>query len=340
MKVGQLVYFRGRNNETLEGRVFNVGKSLLRVAVYAPIDEPPGRELTYHIIDQEEVMIDDEEELNLLDSKEGPNPYISQADVHGLIYMIQAGDTVSAVERLRTWLLANAKPDHIRHVPSQNMDTMRKLHSENASVTEAQFHQLMAPARVAVTPLDFGCSVDIKTMTDRHTPSEALRIVVDASRRFRRKNAASSGFTSGILVNKHWTLHIGDSTEQFLGQPPTAYVESSSAKALQQELKFGRSLDDPSKTMSPQSKVRPRPRPTSCPTESGDSESDQQDDKRRSRSRICKHWVKHTCFHDKCMYLHTGPGGLDPRGNLKGLINDYKKTRAHHEKLVGKRRRY
>ena len=343
MKIGQLVYFRGVNNETLEGRVFNVGNVLIRIAVYAPIDEPPGRELTYHIICRDDVMVDEEVEPNLLDTKDGPNPYISQADVHSLIYMIQAGDTLAAVERLRTWLVDKTAPDHIRYVPTHSMDAMKRLQDDRVDVKESHLQQLLTPDKVAMTPLDFGCAVDLMNLTDRYTPREALRVVIDAAKRFRRKNAAASGFMSGILTNKRWVLHNGDFTEQFFGQPPPEYVEYPSANALQKDLRKGRHPsegpnDSPfSKTLSPRSKVHAaRPRPTSKPTESGDSGTEETEEgssdigteaqekpwEKPSAFPVCKHWVNHSCFYEACKYSHMGPGGLHPK-------KTYKKRRRH-----------
>ena len=317
MKVGQSVYFRGVHNETLEGRIFNIGESLLRIAVYTPIDDPPGRELTYHIMEDDDVMLAEVEDVDPPDLKHDPNSYISQSDVHSLIYMIQAGDAVSAVEMLRTWISGPAKSDHIRHMPTQNLETMKELHRNKTDISEEQFYHLMAPTRVAITPLDFGCNnVDIMTLVDRHAPNEALRIVVDAAERYNRRSVASRGHISGVLIDegiKHWVLHTGNFTEHFLGQPPSAYVEFPSALALQQAVRCGRSTAAASSdTMRPQSKARPSSRPTAA---ASDPEPGQGDD--TPGAPICKHWVMHMCNFAKCKYSHTGPGGKDPRGSWK-----------------------
>ena len=190
--------------------------------------------------------------------------YISQSDVHSLISMIQAGDTMYTVETLRTWISGLAKSDHIRHIPTKNLEAMKALHANNTDITEEQFFHLVAPTRVAVTPLDFGCNnVDIMTLAGRHTPEEAMRIVVNAAERYSMREAASQGDPFDALLNRHWVLHTGNFTEHFLGQPSASCVNFPSAVALQQAERSGGSTPASSSTaMRPQSKAQPSPRPS------------------------------------------------------------------------------
>ena len=146
MKVGQLVYFRGTDDETMEGRIHNIGKTLLRIAVYTPIEEPPGRELTYHIMERDDVMIDDDEYDDSHDRSHDPNSYICQSDVHSLIYMIQAGDGASAVEMLRARISGFSVSSNIRFMPTQNLETMKQLHLNKTDISGEQFAILWRPS--------------------------------------------------------------------------------------------------------------------------------------------------------------------------------------------------
>ena len=157
------------------------------------------------------------------------------------------------------------------------------------------------------------------TLVDRHAPKEAMRIVVDAAERFNRKRAASKGYTSGILIGKHWVLHTCNFTEHFVGLPPQAYVDFPSALALQQAVRGGLQPPGPCRTMRPHTKARSsKARPSSVPMPAASDLGHGQEDFARD-APLCKHWVKHTCYFDECKYSHTGPGGISLRAGRKRL---------------------
>ena len=295
MRVDEFVYFRGADNLPLRGRICNVGESLLRIAVYSPLTDAPGRELTYHIVEHGDVIpadratssdedCADEAEFGILQRDLGRDPesYISQNEVHNLIAMLQAGDIEYAIESLRARIPGVSKAGNVRYISSENMDIIRNLHANKEDVSQEHFYWLTSPTRVPVTVLDFGCkNVDIMSLVERHTPSEALRIIVDAADRFGKKEAAAKS--------------------------PT--------------------VRPPPPPMRPQPKVRPGTRPskaTPAASSSGSRLTAPQDevpspDDLLTRgdtlgAPLCKHWVLRTCNFEQCKYAHTGPGSTHPDG--------------------------
>ena len=133
----------------------------------------------------------------LMQQGSNPNRYLSESEVHNLIAMLQAGDSDYVMEVLKSMIPNVSVSSNLRYISTDNFEILQWLHANQAAVTAEQIDQLTAPVATPVTPLDFGYSqTDITSLTERHSPSEALRIVVDAAARFRATSASQSSSAS------------------------------------------------------------------------------------------------------------------------------------------------